>query len=92
MKKVTRSILEELSSLGNTRNAELVVENKGQHIIESATNLLGLIKQQFNESEADELERRFINAIRTGDVRKFTRGVQKIHESRKQARKASDNN
>ena len=86
MKKRTRSILEELSSLGNSRNNELLIENRGANIIESAINLLALVKQQFNEEEAGELERRFLNAIRTGDPRKFKRGVHKIQESRKSTR------
>lgn len=86
MKKRTRSILEELNSLGASRNSELLIENRGQNIIESAVNLLTLIKQQFNEEEAGELERRFLNAIRTGDARKFSRGIRKIQESRKSAK------
>ncbi len=83
MKRRTRSILEELNSLGNSRNTELLIENRGANIIESAINLLTLVKQQFNEEEAAELERRFLNAIRTGDARKFKRGVHKVQEGRK---------
>jgi predicted amino acid-binding ACT domain protein len=83
MKRRTRSILEELNSLGNSRNTELLIENRGANIIESAINLMTLIKQQFNEEESAELERRFLNAIRTADARKFKRGVLKIQESRK---------
>jgi hypothetical protein len=45
-----------------------------------------LVKEQFNEEESAELERRFLNAIRTGDPRKFRRGVQKIQEQRKAAK------
>ena len=90
MKKRTRSILEELSTLGTRRNTELLIENRGQNIIESAVNLLVLVKQQFNEEEAGEIERRFLNAIRTGDPRKFTRGVHKIQEARKNARNNTD--
>lgn len=89
MKKRTRSILEELNSLGNTRNTELLIENRGANIIESAINLLTLVKQQFNEEDASELERRFLNAIRTGDPRKFKRGVHKVQEARKT--KSSEN-
>jgi hypothetical protein len=83
MKRRTRSILEELNSLGNSRNTELLIENRGANIIESAINLMALIKQQFNEEESAELERRFLNAIRTADARKFKRGVHKVQESRK---------
>jgi hypothetical protein len=88
MKKRTRSILEELNSLGNSRNTELLIENRGANIIESAINLLTLVRQQFNEEDAGELERRFLNAIRTGDPRKFKRGVHKVQE----ARRAANNN
>lgn len=86
MKKRTRSILEELSTLGTSRNTDLLIENRGASIIESAANLLSLVRQQFNEEEAAELERRFLNAIRAGDPKKFKRGVHKIQESRKNAR------
>lgn len=83
MKKRTRSILEELSSLGSSRNTDLLIENRGQNIIDSAINLLSLVRQQFNEEESSEIERRFLNAIRTGDPRKFKRGILKIQEARK---------
>ena len=86
MKKRTRSILEELSTLGTRRNTELLIENRGQNIIESAINLLSLVKEQFEPEEAGEIERRFLNAIRTGDPRKFARGVRKVQEARKNAR------
>jgi len=91
MKKRTRSILEELSSLGHSRNMELLIENRGQNIIDSAVNLLNLVRQNFNEEESGELERRFLNAIRTGDPRKFKRGVHKIQEQRKIAKETPKN-
>lgn len=83
MKKRTRSILEELSSLGTARDTEMLIENKGQNLIESAVNLLTLVRKHYNESEASEIERRFINAIRGSDTRKFVRGLRKVQESRK---------
>jgi len=52
MKKRTRSILEELNTLGR------------------------------DESTAGDLERRFINSIRSGDPKKFKRGMTKIIESK----------
>lgn len=87
MKKKTRSILEELSSIGHKRDNQLLIENRGSNIIESAINLLSLIRENYNETESDELERRFLNAIRTGDARKFKRGLIKIHELRKNSDK-----
>lgn len=87
MKKKTRSILEELNSIGRSRDSQVVIENRGDNIITSAINLLNLIKETYSASEADELERRFLNAIRTGEPKKFKRGLFKIRES-----KTSSNN
>lgn len=82
MKKTTRSILQELSELSVNRNKDLVIESRGTNLIESAINLLSLIKEQYDIETAAELERRFINAIRTAEPAKFKRGVKKIQESR----------
>lgn len=82
MKKSTRSILQELSDLSVNRNKDLVIESRGSSLIESAINLLALIREQYDIETASELERRFINAIRTAEPAKFKRGVKKIQESR----------
>lgn len=83
MKKRTRSILQELNDLGSSRNSDYIIEQRGANIVESATNLLSLIEQSYDAETAGEIERRFINAIKSGDVRKFKRGIQKIIESKK---------
>jgi hypothetical protein len=83
MKKRTRSILEELNILGNARTKELLIENRGLSIIESAINLLSLVKEQYTEEEAAELERRFLSAVKAGDPKKFKRGLIKVQESRR---------
>jgi hypothetical protein len=41
-----------------------------------------LIKEQYDLETAAELERRFLNAIRTGEPAKFKRGIKKIQESK----------
>jgi hypothetical protein len=86
MKKRTRSILEELNNLDQSRNKDLRVETSATNIIESAINLLGKISEQYDAKTADELERRFINSIKSGDPRKFRRSMQKIIESKKNGR------
>jgi hypothetical protein len=83
MKKRTRSILEELNSLTETRNADRMIESTANNIIESAINLLNRINSNYDDNTAGELERRFINSIKTGDPRKFKRGINKIIESKK---------
>jgi hypothetical protein len=44
------------------------------------------LHKNYTPEQADELERRFINAIRGQDTAKFTRGIRKIAESRKTKR------
>ena len=82
MKKSTRSILQEISDLGINRNKDLVIESRGSNLIESAINLLSLIKENYDLETAAELERRIINAIRRADTSKFKRGMKKIQESK----------
>ena len=89
MKKRTRSILEELNNLGHRRNTESLIETRGSNIIESSINLMHLIRQEFSPEEAGELERRFLNAIRCEDPKKFKRGVSKIAEARKTDQKST---
>ena len=82
MRKSTRSILQELSDLGVNRNKDLVIESRGTSLIESAVNLLVLIRENYDIETAAELERRFLNAIRTGEPAKFKRGIKKIQEAK----------
>lgn len=83
MRKRTRSILEELSSLHRTDLAEEFIQTTGVNIIDSAVNLLNRVYENYDEETAKELERRFINSIRAGSSKKFKVGVDKIIESKK---------
>lgn len=86
MKLKTRSILQELNELAEVRNKDALYESRATNIINSAINLLESLHKQYTPDQADELERRFINAIRGQDAAKFTRGMRKITESKKQNR------
>lgn len=83
MKLRTRSILQELNEIAEVRNTDALVESRATNIINSAINLLESIHKHYDAESADELERRFINAIKGQDPSKFTRGVRRIAESRK---------
>ena len=83
MKKQTRSILQELNHLNLNRDKGSLISTSGQNLIDSCVNLLRQINETYEPKQALELERRFINAIKSGDVRKFKRGVDKINEDRK---------
>ncbi len=82
MKKRTRSILEELNNLHRDRDNDSLIATTGTNIIESAVNLLSRINEQYSEEEALDIERRFLNSIRTGDPRKFKRVMSKVMESK----------
>ena len=82
MKKRTRSILQELSNIGTTSKSDLLIETTANNIIESSINLLNTINKNYDVATASELERRFINSIRTCDPRKFKRAISKIIESK----------
>jgi hypothetical protein len=80
MRKSTRSILQELSNLSH--DTDLVIESRGSNIIQSAINLLNMIKENYDLETAAELERRFINSIKSSDTGKFKRGIKRIQESK----------
>ena len=82
MRKSTRSILEELSDIGLTRDTDSIVESRGSNIIASAINLMDLIRENYDAETAAELERRFINIIKGADATKFKRGIKRIQESK----------
>ena len=83
MKKRTRSILEELNSIHGSRDNDLLIDTSANNIIESAINLLSRIHSHYDIETASDLERKFINSIKTSDPRKFRRSMNKIIESKK---------
>lgn len=90
MKLRTRSILQELNEIAEVRNTDALIESRATNIINSAINLLESIHKNYDAEQADELERRLINAIKGQDPSKFTRGVRKIAESRRTKKKLDE--
>jgi hypothetical protein len=83
MKKHTRSILQEINTLGVNRNNDLLIETTANNIINSSINLLETIYETYGEEVAYELERKFLNSIRTSDPNKFKRGITRVMENKK---------
>ena len=77
MQKKTRSILEELESLYNERDQRHVIENRANNIISGAIHLLEQIDASYSAEQAENLQRKLINAIKLRDPSKFTRTVRK---------------
>ena len=83
MRKKTRSILEELNNVHGKRDNDLLIDSTANNIIESAINLLSRLHSQYDVETASELERRFINSIKSGDPKKFRRSMNRIIEGKK---------
>ena len=86
MKRVTRSLLEELNAISEKKNSEAVIESRATHVINSAINLLSLIKENFPPEQAYELERRFVNSIRGNDPNKFVRSIRRLRDNKETAK------
>jgi F0F1-type ATP synthase membrane subunit b/b' len=59
------------------RDQRHVIENRASNIIASAIRLLEQIEETYSAEQAENLQRKLINAIRLKDPGKFTRTVRK---------------
>ena len=64
----------------STGDRNQIIESRANHIINSAINLIQMIKESFPDEDADELERRLINSIRGKDPNKFVRGLRRMRD------------
>ena len=74
----SRSILQELNQISIDRDRNHVVENRGEHVIRSAINLLEHIDRYYDEETAKDLANRLVNSIKGRDSTKFSRGIKKV--------------
>jgi hypothetical protein len=77
MQKKTRSLLEELDSMYIERDQRHVIENRASNIIASAIHLLEQIDASYSAEDAQNLQRKLLNAINQRDPGKFTRTVRR---------------
>ena len=71
MQKRTRSLLEELDDLYIERDRRLLIENRAATLIANAIRLLEQIDTEFPADQAENLQRKLLNAIRTRDSGKL---------------------
>jgi hypothetical protein len=81
MQKKTRSILEELDAMYIERDNRHIIENRASNVIASAIRLLEQIEQNYDAEQAENLQRKLLNAIRLRDASKFTRTVRRTDEN-----------
>ena len=77
MQKKTRSLLEELDSMYIERDQRHVIENRASNVIASAIRLLEQIDESYSPEDAQNLQRKLLNAINQRDPGKFTRTVRR---------------
>lgn len=80
-KKFT-GLLEELTNYAPKRDRDLFIESRAQQVIASAAHLISLIEENYDLQTADELKRRLLNSIKSGDEGKFRRKIGQIRESK----------
>ncbi len=81
MQKKTRSLLEELESIGQNRDVSHVIESRAHNIITSAINLIELINKHYDKDTADILERKLISSIKGRDQARFSKSIRKNNEA-----------
>jgi hypothetical protein len=86
LKRATRSLLEELNSISVKKDSDAIIESRAAHLIDSAINLLQLIRENYSPDHAYELERRLINSIKGSDPAKFTRSIRKLRDNKEVAK------
>ena len=77
MKPRIRSILGEINTLVPNQNRKEVISSRADHVINSAINLINLIKEQYEPGVAQDLERKFLNAIRLQEANKFKNSLRR---------------
>lgn len=80
MQKQTRSLLEELESLGNKRDTAHLIESRASNIIASAINLLEMISKHYDSEKAEILERKLLSAIKSRDQNRFAKSLKKAEK------------
>ena len=77
MQKQTRSLLEELEAIGNNRDTNHIIESRAHNNITSAINLLEMINKNYDQEQAQLLERKLLSAIKSRDQARFSKSLRK---------------
>ena len=80
MQKKTRSLLEELQSIGENRDINHIIESRASNIITSAINLIELMHKHYPSERAELLEKKLLSAIKGKDQARFAKSLRKKNE------------
>jgi|TARA_B100001964_G_scaffold243425_1_gene321375 hypothetical protein len=76
-----KSILTEIDNILPDKNKELIVENRASHVIVSANNVMQLLEKNYDADVADRLQKKFLNAIRTGKIERFSNALKRLENA-----------
>jgi len=76
-----KSILSEIDNILPEKDKELIVENRASHVIASANNIMTLLERNYDDETAERLQKKFLNAIRTGKIEKFSNALRRINDA-----------
>lgn len=80
MQKKTRSLLEELETIGAKRDVKHVVESRANNIITSAINLLEFMQKHYDQETVEVLEKKLLSAVKSRDPVKFSKQIKRINK------------
>jgi hypothetical protein len=81
MKRQTKSLLEELESLGRNRDTKHIIENRANNVIASAIHLMEVIERNYTPEQAAILEKKLLVAIKARDGGKFSRSLKRSDDA-----------
>lgn len=82
MQKKTKSLLEELESIGVKRDIGHLVESRASNIISSTINLMEFIHRHYDKDKAELLEKKLLSAMKSRDPARFSKSLRKKDEDK----------
>lgn len=77
MLKRTKSLLEELESVGTAKDVDHIIENRAHNIISSAIHLVELMQRYYPEERVELLEKKLLSSIKSKDKSRFAKSLKK---------------
>lgn len=78
----SKSIFEELNNYVPNRNKMEIIESRANHLITSIINLIDIVNENYSQEEAELIEKKILNSIRSKDASKLERAFHRVKESK----------
>lgn len=82
MKKRTRSLLEEINSLAPVKDKTNILESRGTNAISAIINLLEMVDANYDDTTAQDIQKRIFLSIKNRDPERFNRGIKLLRNSK----------